>query len=131
MRLVISFLLIMMTQMVEARTDYQVFVSFSMPQQLFEETALDAARHEIPLILNGFYRDSMQETAIKIFELSKKIPNLSLQIDPPAFERYGIKQVPAFVAENKKTFDVVYGNITVERAMDEIARFGDTAKDKS
>ncbi len=117
--------------MVEARTSYQVFVSFSMPQQLFEETALDAARHEIPLILNGFYHDSMQETAIKIFELSKKIPNLSLQIDPPAFERYGIKQVPAFVAENKKTFDVVYGNITVERAMDEIARFGDTAKDKS
>jgi conjugal transfer pilus assembly protein TrbC len=109
----------------------QVFVSFSMPNKLLEETVLDAARHNVPVILNGFYHDSMQETAVKIFELSKKAPNLSMQIDPTAFERYHIVQVPAWVAENQSTFDVVWGNVTFEKAMDELSRFGDTAQEKS
>jgi conjugal transfer pilus assembly protein TrbC len=99
-----------------------------MPNSLFEETVRDAALHGIPVILNGLVNDSMRETAVKIFELSKKIPDLTMQIDPTAFERYGITQVPAFVADNHKTFDVVFGNVTIERAMDEVTRFGDTTK---
>lgn len=99
-----------------------------MPNSLFEETVRDAALHGIPVILNGLVNDSMRETAVKIFELSKKIPDLTMQIDPTAFERYGITQVPAFVADNQKTFDVVFGNVTIERAMDEVTRFGDTTK---
>lgn len=129
MRLLISLLMLTLTQSVIAKTDYQVFVSFSMPNQLLEETVMDAARHDVPVFLNGFYHDSMQETAIKLFELSKKVPNLSMQIDPTAFERYAIKQVPAWVADNQTTFDVVFGNITFERARDEITRFGNTSKE--
>lgn len=128
MRILTLFLIGAISQNALAKTQFQVFVSFSMPNRLLEETVRDAAHHGIPVILNGFVNDSMRETAVKIFELSKKIPDCSMQIDPTAFERYGIKQVPAFVADNQKTFDVVFGNVTIERAMDEMAQFGDAVK---
>lgn len=128
MRLLTLFLIGAISQSALAKTQYQVFVSFSMPNRLLEETLRDAAHHGIPVLLNGFVNDSMRDTAVKIFELTKKVPNCSMQIDPTAFERYGITQVPAFVAVNQKSFDVVLGNITMERAMDEVRRFGDTAK---
>ena len=128
MRILTLFLICALTQSASAKTEFQVFLSFSMPNSLFEETVRDAALHGIPVILNGLVNDSMRETAVKIFELSKKIPDLTMQIDPTAFERYGITQVPAFVADNQKTFDVVFGNVTIERAMDEVTRFGDTTK---
>lgn len=128
MRVLTLFLIWALTQSASAKTDYQVFVSFSMPNRLLEEVVRDAAHHGIPVILNGLVNDSMRETAVKIFELSKKIPDLSMQIDPTAFERYGITQVPAFVADDQTTFDVVFGNVTIERALDEVTRFGDTAK---
>lgn len=128
MRLLILFLIGAISQSALAKTQYQVFVSFSMPNRLLEETLRDAAHHGIPVLLNGLVNDSMRDTAVKIFELTKKVPNCSMQIDPTAFERYGITQVPAFVAVNQKSFDVVLGNITMERAMDEVTRFGDTAK---
>jgi len=128
MRLLTLFLIGAISQSALAKTQYQVFVSFSMPNRLLEETLRDAAHHGIPVLLNGFVTDSMRDTAVKIFELTKKVPNCSMQIDPTAFERYGITQVPAFVAVNQKSFDVVLGNITMERAMDEVTRFGDTAR---
>ncbi|OJW06858.1 MULTISPECIES: type-F conjugative transfer system pilin assembly protein TrbC [Legionella] len=128
MRLLTLFLIGAISQSALAKTQYQVFVSFSMPNRLLEETLRDAAHHGIPVLLNGFVNDSMRDTAVKIFELTKKVPNCSMQIDPTAFERYGITQVPAFVAVNQKSFDVVLGNITMERAMDEVTRFGDTAR---
>lgn len=111
-----------------ASPGYRVFVSFSMPEHLLEETLLDATRHHMPVVLNGFYHDSMPETLTKIFELSKKIPDLSMQIDPTAYERYSIHQVPALVADNQQSFDVIFGNITIERGLEEIARFGETRR---
>jgi conjugal transfer pilus assembly protein TrbC len=128
MRLYLFFLMGIVTPCVMAHMNYQVLVSFSMPQKLLEETVRDATRHHMPVILNGLYHDSMHETAVKIFELSKKIPNLSMQIDPTAFQRYSITQVPAWVANNQKTFDVVFGNITCEHALDELTRLGDSSK---
>lgn len=111
-----------------ASPEHRVFVSFSMPDHLLEETLLDATHHHMPVVLNGFYHDSMPETFMKIFELSKKIPDLSMQIDPTAYERYRIHQVPALVADNQQSFDVIFGNITIERGLEEIARFGDTRR---
>ena len=71
----------------------------------------------------------MRETAIKIFDLSKQVLNLSMQIDPTEFERYGIKTVPALVSDNHQKFDVVFGNTAIDAALDEIKRFGDTKDD--
>ena len=102
-----------------------VMVSFSMPEMLLEATLKDSAAHQIPTVLNGLHEDSMPKTLKKIYRLSQQIPNLILQIDPTAFERFSVRKVPAFVLESNGRFDVVYGNIMVERAFDEIRRLGD------
>lgn len=106
-----------------------LFISFSIPQKLLEETIDDAVHHHVPVFLNGFYKDSMHETAIKLFELAKKIPKAHIQIDPTAFERFKINQVPAWVIEGEHSFDVVFGNITFNKAQDEFIRHGDVAKE--
>lgn len=102
-----------------------VMVSFSMPETLLVATLKDSAAHQIPAVLNGLHEDSMPKTLKKIYQLSQQIPNLILQIDPTAFERFSVQKVPAFVSETNGRFDVVYGNITVERAFDEISRLGE------
>ena len=75
----------------------QVFVSFSMPEQLLTQTLTESAKLRIPAMLNGLYHNSMPETAKKVLALTNQIPDLNLQIDPTAFERYGIQQLPALV----------------------------------
>lgn len=104
----------------------QVFVSFSMPDQLLQQTLSESARLNIPVFLNGLIDNSMPATVQRIQALSKTVPNLNLQIDPTAFERFGIKQVPALVVDNGKTFDVLYGNLSLRDGLLQIAEHGDS-----
>ncbi len=104
----------------------QVFVSFSMPAHLLEETLTESARLQIPAFLNGLVNNSMPETIKRIQNLSKTIPNLNLQIDPTAFERFGIKQVPALVIDNGREFDVLYGNLSLSDGLLKMAGHGDS-----
>lgn len=124
MRICVLLISLWSGQLVAAQ-EFQVFISFSMPKMLLEQTIKDAANHNVPVVLNGLYQDSMQKTAVKLFELAKKAPNASIQIDPIAFEKYGINQVPAFVASKGNQFDVVMGNISIDRAMSEINTHGE------
>jgi len=109
----------------------QVFVSFSMPEQLMEETLAESARLNIPVTLNGLVDDSMPKTMEKLFSLTEKVPDLALQIDPTAFERYGIKQVPALVVDAGDCFDVLYGTLTLTEGLNRIARSGACARKSS
>lgn len=102
----------------------QVFVSFSMPEQLLRQTLTESVKLNIPAYLNGLYHNSMKETAQKILALSKTVPNLNLQIDPTAFERFGINKVPALVVSNTRGFDVIYGNLSLCDDLDRIAGRG-------
>lgn len=104
----------------------QVFVSFSMPANLLEETLKESVRLNIPVYLNGLHHNSMKETAIKVMELSKQVPNLNLQIDPTQFERFGIRQVPALVVENGSSYDVIYGHLTLKEGLLRIAGRGES-----
>jgi conjugal transfer pilus assembly protein TrbC len=122
----IAVVLSWITNTVLHATTLSVFVSFSMPTKLLEETLLESARLKIPAYLNGLYHDSMPETAGKIMQLSQHIPHLNLQIDPTAFERYDIKQVPALVVEHNKRFDVIYGNLTLEEGLARIKDIGES-----
>lgn len=106
-----------------------VFVSFSMPESLLEETLKDAAKKGIPATLNGLYQDSMQKTAEQIMRLSKQVPNAQLQIDPTLFERFNIHQVPALVVENDGCFDVIYGHLPIDEGLFRISRKGDCARE--
>lgn len=103
-----------------------VFVSFSMPEQLMIETLSESARLHIPAVLNGLIDNSMLKTIKKIQMLSKAVPNLDLQIDPTAFERFGIKQVPALVVEQRGTFDVLYGNLALKEGLMRLAKEGES-----
>lgn len=103
-----------------------VFVSFSMPENLLEETLKDSARLQVPAYLNGLYENSMQATAIKVMQLSQHVPGLNLLIDPTRFERFGIKQVPALVVEGNSSFDVIYGNLPIKEGLLRMAERGDS-----
>lgn len=109
----------------------QVFVSFSMPEQLLSETLAESARLQIPALLRGLVDNSMPKTVEKIVSLSKKIPNLNLQIDPTAFEKYGIQQVPALVVDNGQVFDVLYGNLALRDGLLKIAESGNSGLSKA
>jgi len=104
--------------------DISVFVSFSMPETLLLATIKDAAAHNSPVIFNGLYQDSMQQMAVKIFELAKAAPNASFQIDPIAFRHYHIDRVPAFVIKQGDSFDVLRGNLTLSRVLEEVKSHG-------
>ncbi len=109
-----------------------VFVSFSMPDKFLEETLRECSQLSIPAYLNGLYRDSMSETALKVMALSKRIPNLNLNIDPTLFERFDIHQVPALVVDDGKNFDVIYGHLTIQEGLHRMAGRGEvdfTSKD--
>lgn len=109
-----------------------VFVSFAMPETLMIETLQECERLHVPAILNGLYQNSMPETAKKVMALSNQIPNLSLQIDPTAFERFNIHQVPALVMSRGDCFDVIYGTLPLAEGLDRIKRRGEcqfTVKD--
>lgn len=103
-----------------------VFVSFSMPAHLLQQTLSESARLNIPAVLNGLIDNSMPATVQRIHALSKIIPNLNLQIDPTAFERFAIHQVPALVVDNGKAFDVLYGNLSLKDGLLRIAEHGDS-----
>lgn len=102
-----------------------VFVSFSMPDALLKETLDESARLHIPALLNGLHQNSMSLTANKVFLLAQEVPNLNLNIDPTAFERYGIRQVPALVVERQGRFDVIYGHLALSEGLDRIAQRGE------
>jgi conjugal transfer pilus assembly protein TrbC len=103
-----------------------VFVSFSMPDNLLEETLKESAQLNIPAYLNGLYRDSMRETALKVMALSEHIPNLNFNIDPSLFERFGIEQVPALVIDNGRAFDVIYGHLPIKEGLSRMAGRGNS-----
>ena len=122
MGLIMSFVVL---QVMSAPTS-QVFVSLSMPERLLQQTLSESAHLNIPAFLNGLVDNSMPATVRRIQALSKTIPNLNLQIDPTAFERFGIKQVPALAVDNGKSFDVLYGNLSLSDGLLRIAGYGDS-----
>jgi conjugal transfer pilus assembly protein TrbC len=121
---IIALLALLYLNQATAMPNVQVFVSFSMPDTLLIETLKDSARLNIPAYLNGLHHNSMQETAAKIMKLSQEVKGLSLQIDPTAFERFGITQVPALVVANSQNFDVIYGHLPLQEGLMRIAGSG-------
>ena len=126
MKAILSLIMLVFSLATNALPKIQVFVSFSMPETLLKETLAESARFKIPANLNGLYENSFPATVKKIMGLSKEIPELNLQIDPTAFERFGITHVPAFVVEKENTFDVIYGNLTLKEALTRIKNSGET-----
>lgn len=73
-----------------------IFVSFAMPTAALHRLAAQAERLGAILVLRGLINGSIVDTAARIRTLigTRKV---GVQIDPHAFDRFGIAQTPSFV----------------------------------
>jgi len=126
MKKIVWFFLVIVSKTSLAMTSVHVFVSFSMPETLLIQTFREAEQLKLPVYIKGLHQNSMKLTAQKIMEYTKEVPNLSLQIDPTLFDKYGINQVPAIVSDNDQVFDVIYGNLKLKEALKRIIDEGES-----
>ncbi|PJZ05518.1 type-F conjugative transfer system pilin assembly protein TrbC [Pantoea rodasii] len=103
------------------------FVSLGIPEKGLLPMLADARRFGIPATLRGLLNNDFRQTAEKMFELSKKDKQAGVQIDPTLYHQYGIKAVPALVVTCGGKFDVLYGSLPVQQALEEVKQRGDCA----
>jgi conjugal transfer pilus assembly protein TrbC len=73
-----------------------VFVSFSLPEATLVRLAEQAAAARATLVLRGLLNGSLTQTVARAQALIGSRP-VAVQIDPLAFDRFGVTQAPAFV----------------------------------
>lgn len=73
-----------------------VFISLSMPQATLQRLVDQAARAKASLLIRGLAKGSLRDTVAKVQGLIGQ-RQVAIQIDPQAFERYAVVQVPSFV----------------------------------
>lgn len=103
------------------------FVSLGIPEEGLLPMLADARRFGIPATLRGLLNNDFRQTAEKMFELSRKDKQAGVQIDPTLYQQYGIKAVPALVVTCGGKFDVLYGSLPVQQALEEVKQRGDCA----
>lgn len=73
-----------------------VFVSFAMPEPALTRLVDQASRSDTTLVLRGLVGGSLTQTAARMQQLIGN-RHVAVQIDPQAFDRYGVKVTPSFV----------------------------------
>lgn len=133
-------------------SDLLIFVSFSMPKQSLRLWLEQAKIAGGVLVIRGLVNNSFKETANVIREILGKTKG-GFEVNPIAFKKYKIKVVPAvvvqsdlptdmaacFVGENEQhncdgnldAYDVVYGNVSLQRALEGISKKGSVASNKA
>lgn len=104
------------------------FLSFSLPDEALGRLIDQASRYDIPATIRGLIDNNMQKTTAKLFDLVKETNRGGLSIDPEAFGRYGITAVPALVVRCGKTYDVVYGDISLKGLLKKVSEDGECRK---
>jgi type-F conjugative transfer system pilin assembly protein TrbC len=102
---------------VSKKEDLLIFVSFSMPEQSLKLWSQQAEKTGSNLILRGLINNSIQATT------QNKIIG-GFNIDPEMFQKYDIKTVPAVVLVKNNQYDVVYGDTSLESALEHIKHKG-------
>jgi len=121
-----------------------LFVSFSMPESLLFAMTDEAARFNIPVVINGLVEGDFKKTidTFKRLTLEAKKQGLNFKgvsIDPVWFSQFQITSVPALVVTvppktcvlasdcTNQPFDVVYGNARLKNSLELIAERGEVA----
>jgi conjugal transfer pilus assembly protein TrbC len=73
-----------------------VFISFSMPDATLSRLVDQASRSGATLMVRGLIGNSIQQTAVRARELIGA-RSVGFQLDPQAFDRFGVSVVPTFV----------------------------------
>jgi conjugal transfer pilus assembly protein TrbC len=73
-----------------------IFVSFSIPEPTLARLVDQAARSEATLVIRGLLDGSMRTTVARVHRLTGE-QRVAFQIDPQAFERFGVSTTPTFV----------------------------------
>jgi conjugal transfer pilus assembly protein TrbC len=73
-----------------------IFISLTIPRPTLERLLDQAARAGAGVVLRGFAGGSLRETVAQLRALIGERP-IAVQVDPPAFDRFGITRVPSFV----------------------------------
>src|SRR5262245_13571228 len=113
-----------------------VFVSFAMPEATLVRLVEQASRSRATLVLRGLVGGSLKETIGRVQQLIGG-RDVAFEIDPQAFDRFGVKKTPTFVlvgAEAKRTpcgagvcfasdaFASTSGDVSIDYALEYIAR---------
>jgi len=115
-----------------------IFVSFSMPKESLKLWAEQANRVGCPLLLRGFVDNDLTKTTAKTHTIFGEKANVEVSVDPEKFQKFNIDVVPAVVITTQENaiekesvdgssvpnFDVIYGDTTLEEALERIAKSG-------
>ena len=96
-----------------------IFVSFSMPKESIKGWINQAKKVGASVYIRGLVNNSFKDTAKAVNELIQDNKG-GLLIDPTLFKKHAIIQVPAVVLLDEDNFDVVYGNVTLDYALEKI-----------
>ena len=123
-----------LTPAIETEPQLLIFVSLGMPEQSLKLWAQQAEKIKGKLLLKGFVDDSLQATIDETLRIFKE-PKADFLVHPEAFEKFNIDKVPAVVIANPDNcleddcpvpaFDVVYGDTSLEDALNKIASDGE------
>lgn len=132
-------------------SDLLIFVSFSMPEQSLKLWAEQANRIGCPLLLRGFVDNDLTKTTAQTQAIFGAKESVEISVDPQKFEKFNIDIVPAVVIAERETakseeavlekedindnpmpyFDVVYGDTSLEEALNRIAKSGSEVNQKT
>lgn len=97
-------------------TPILIFVSLSLPEASLKDYSRDVQKVKGRLLLQGLYKNSFKATQDKIKKLG-----ITVDIDPPLFEKYVVKDVPTFIYTDPHAetinYDKVQGHITLVHAL--------------
>ena len=100
-----------------------IFISFAMPMKSISGWLKQANLIGASVYLRGFVNNSFKDTLEIARQLFEKVVG-GVLIDPTVFNKYSILQVPAVVVQGDHDFDVIYGDVTLDYALESIGKLG-------
>jgi conjugal transfer pilus assembly protein TrbC len=114
-----------------------VFVTLGMPEPTLHRLVEQAERAQAVLVLRGLHHASIRQTAARVQQLIGQAA-VEFQIDPQAFDRFGVHLAPTFVLVKPgarladcsagacvapDAFASIAGDVSIAYALDRIAQY--------
>lgn len=118
-----------LTTTVSTSTPILIFVSFSMPKESIKSWIAQAKKVGAAVYIRGLVNNSFKDTTKAVHELVQDQPG-GLLIDPTLFKKYAIAQVPAVIVTSGDSFDAIYGDVTLDYALEKISKVAQGGEQK-